>query len=123
MIHIQTKLNVIDNSGAKIAQCIKVLKNKKFATIGDIIVVSIKDTQKNNQKVKIQKGDVSLALVVRTKRPIMRKDGSTLKFDKNSVILLHRNLQPLGTRVHGPLTHELRIGGYKKTIAMAERIL
>ena len=123
MVHVQTKLNVIDNSGAKIAQCIKILKNKRHASIGDIIVVSIKDTYKSNQKSKVQKGDVSLALVVRTKKAIMRKDGSSIKFDKNSVVLLHRNLQPVGTRISGPLTHELRILGFDKTISMAQRIL
>lgn len=124
MIHVQTKLNVIDNSGAKTAQCIKILKNKRHANVGDIIVVSIKDTFKSTTlKHKVNKGDVSLALVVRTKKPIMRNDGSTIQFDKNSVVLLHKNLQPIGTRIHGPLTHELRILGFDKTISMAQRIL
>ncbi len=126
MIHVHTKLSVIDNSGAKTAQCIKILKNKKYAKIGDIIVVSIKEiynNSKSNQKNKVQKGDVTLALVVRTKKPLVRKDGSTIQFEKNSVVLLHRNIQPIGTRIHGPVTHELRILGFGKTISMAERIL
>lgn len=122
MIQTQTMLIVADNSGAKKVMCIKVLggSKKKFANIGDLIKVSVKDVIPNG---KIKKGEVLDAVVVRTKKGISRKDGSFIKFDNNAVVLLNNKGQPLGTRIFGPLTRELKSEKYMKLISLALEVL
>jgi large subunit ribosomal protein L14 len=122
MIQTGTKLKVADNSGAKIVECIKVLSTSKYnyASIGDIIVVSIK---KAISKKKIKKGQVVKALIIRTKKNINRLDGSSVKFDSNAVILINNSLLPIGTRIFGPIVHELRKRKYMKIISLASCIL
>lgn len=122
MIQMQTMLLVADNSGAKKVMCIKVLggAKKKFAYIGDLIKVSVKDVIPNG---KIKKGEVLDAVIVRTKKGISRKDGSFIKFDNNAVVLLNNKGQPLGTRIFGPLTKELKSEKYMKLISLALEVL
>lgn len=122
MIQTQTMLLVADNSGAKKVMCIKVLggSKKKFANIGDLIKVSVKDVIPNG---KIKKGEVLDAVIVRTKKGISRKDGSYLKFDNNAVVLLNNKGQPMGTRIFGPLTRELKSEKYMKLISLALEVL
>lgn len=122
MIQMQSKLLVADNSGAKKVMCIKVLggSKKKFANIGDLIKVSIKDVIPNG---KVKKGEVLDAVIVRTKKGISRKDGSFIKFDNNAVVLLNNKGQPIGTRIFGPLTRELRTDKYMKLISLALEVL
>lgn len=122
MIQTQTILLVADNSGAKKVMCIKVLggSKKRFAKIGDLIKVSVKDVIPNG---KIKKGEVLDAVVVRTKKGISRKDGSFIKFDSNAVVLLNNKGQPLGTRIFGPLTRELKSEKYMKLISLALEVL
>ncbi len=118
---MRTRLSVADNSGAREVMCIKVLggSKRRYAGIGDIIKVSVKDAIPNG---KIKKGDVYFALVVRTKDGIKRMDGSKVRFDSNSAIILNNQLQPIGTRVFGPVTRELR-GGFMKIISLAPEVL
>jgi large subunit ribosomal protein L14 len=122
MIQMQSELLVADNSGAKKVMCIKVLggSKKRFANIGDLIKVSVKDAIPDG---KIKKGEVSNAVVVRTKRGISRCDGSFLKFDTNAVVLLNNKFQPLGTRIFGPVTRELRTDRYMKIISLALEVV
>ena len=107
MIQMQTNLDVADNSGAKRVMCIKVLggSHRRYAGIGDIIKVSIKDAIPRG---RVKKGEVYNALVVRTRKGVRRPDGSVIRFDGNSAVILNNNLQPLGTRIFGPVTRELR---------------
>jgi large subunit ribosomal protein L14 len=130
MIQTQTILKVADNSGAKIAKCIKTLKESKrnSATTGDIIVVSIKKaiskvTSKTKKIKKIKKGQVSLALIIRTKKKLNRKDGTSIKFDDNAVILINRANIPVGTRIFGPVVHELRNKRFMKVISLASSVI
>jgi len=122
MIQMQTRLDVADNSGAKNVMCIKVLggSHKRYARIGDIIKVSIKDAIPRG---KVKKGDVVNAVVVRTRKGIRRPDGSTIRFDGNSAVLLNANLQPIGTRIFGPVTRELRNEKFMKIISLAPEVI
>lgn len=122
MIQMQSMLSVADNSGAKKVMCIKVLggSHKRFARIGDLIKVSVKDAIPNG---KVKKGDVVDAVVVRTKKGVSRTDGSNIKFGSNAVVLLSNKGQPIGTRIFGPLTRELRSEKYMKLISLALEVV
>jgi large subunit ribosomal protein L14 len=122
MIQMQSILEVADNSGAKKVMCIKVLggSHHMIAGIGDVIVVSIKEAMPNG---KIKKGEVHRALIVRTKTGVRRVDGSAIKFDTNAVVLLNKQGEPLGTRVFGPVTRELRAKKFIKVVSLAEEVL
>jgi large subunit ribosomal protein L14 len=122
MIQMQTILNVADNSGAKKLCCIKVLggTRRKYASIGDIIVVSVKEAIPNS---KVKKGDVSKAVIVRTAKEIRRKDGSYIKFDDNSAVLINPQREPIGTRIFGPVARELRAKNFTKIISLAPEVL
>jgi large subunit ribosomal protein L14 len=120
---MQTILDVADNSGAQKVMCIKVLggSHHMIANLGDTIVVSIKKAVPNNGKIK--KGDVHKALIVRTKKGVKRPDGSTITFDSNAVVLLNKQNEPLGTRILGPVTRELRSKNFMKIISLAAEVL
>ncbi|KAF3977023.1 MAG: 50S ribosomal protein L14 [Methylococcales symbiont of Iophon sp. n. MRB-2018] len=122
MIQMQTSLDIADNSGAKRVMCIKVLggSHRRYAGIGDIIKVSIKDAIPRG---KVKKGEVYNALVVRTKKGVRRSDGSVIRFDGNAAVILNANLQPIGTRIFGPVTRELRGEKYMKIISLAPEVL
>jgi large subunit ribosomal protein L14 len=122
MIQMQTKLTVADNSGAKEVACIKVLggSKRRYATIGDIIVVSIKDALPNS---KVKKGDVAKAVVVRTVKQIRRADGSYIRFDDNSAVLINASKEPIGTRIFGPVARELRAKQFVKIVSLAPEVL
>ena len=122
MIIAETKLNVADNSGAKLIQCIKVLggSKRRSASIGDLIVVSVKEAIPNG---KVKKGEIFRAVVVRTKKGVSREDGSTIRFDKNSAVLLTKEWEPIGTRIFGPVTRELRLKRFTKIISLAPEVL
>ncbi len=122
MIQMQTSLDIADNSGAKRVMCIKVLggSHRRYAGIGDIIKVSIKDVIPRG---KVKKGEVYNALVVRTRKGVRRADGSVIRFDSNAAVILNANLQPLGTRIFGPVTRELRGEKYMKIISLAPEVL
>ena len=122
MIQIQTELNVADNTGAKIVECIKVLggSKRRYASIGENIVVSVKDAIPN---AKVKKGTVHRAVVVRTKKSIYRNDGSNVKFDNNAVVITDEKGEPIGTRIFGPVTRELRAKGQTKIISLAPDVL
>ncbi len=122
MIQMQTYLNVADNSGAKKAQCIKVLggSHKQTATIGDIIVVAVKDALPN---APIKKGEVHKAVIVRTSKEIRRPDGTYIRFDDNACVILDASLNPRGKRIFGPVARELREGNYMKIVSLAPEVL
>ena len=122
MIQTTTVLDVADNSGAKKVACIKVLggTKRRYATIGDVIVVSIKEAVVNS---KVKKGDVGRAVIVRTKREVKRPDGSYIKFDANSAVLINAQLEPIGTRIFGPVARELRAKKFMKIISLAPEVL
>ena len=122
MIQMQSNLFVADNSGARKIQCIKVLggSKRRYASVGDIVVVSIKDAM---PKGKVKKGDVHKAVIVRTKKQIQRNDGSSIKFDKNAAVLIAANGEPIGTRIFGPVTRELRDKKHMKIISLAPEVL
>ncbi len=122
MIQMQTNLDVADNSGAKRVMCIKVLggSHRRYAGIGDIIKVSIKDAIPRG---RVKKGEVYNALVVRTCKGVRRSDGSVIRFDGNAAVILNNNLQPLGTRIFGPVTRELRGDKFMKIISLAPEVL
>ncbi|MGR8952792.1 MAG: 50S ribosomal protein L14 [Gammaproteobacteria bacterium] len=122
MIQMQTNLDVADNSGAKKVMCIKVLggSHRRYANIGDIIKVSIKDAIPRG---RVKKGEVYNALVVRTSKGVRRPDGSVIRFDDNAAVILNNNLQPLGTRIFGPVTRELRGEKFMKIISLAPEVL
>lgn len=122
MIQMQTVLNVADNSGAKKVQCIKVLggSHRRYAGIGDIIKVSVKDALARG---KVKKGKVYNAVVVRTRSGVRRQDGSLIRFDTNAAVLLNNNLEPIGTRIFGPVTRELRSEKFMKIISLAPEVL
>ncbi|WP_342260037.1 50S ribosomal protein L14 [Candidatus Tisiphia endosymbiont of Metellina segmentata] len=122
MIQMQSILDVADNSGAKKIMCIKVLggSHHMIANLGDVIVVSIKEALPSG---KVKKGDVHRALIVRTKKGVRRTDGSTIKFDSNAAVLLNKQGEPIGTRVFGPVTRELRAKKFVKIMSLAEEVL
>ena len=122
MIQAETRLTAADNSGAKILYCIKVLggSRRRYASIGDIIVVSVKEAIPD---AKVKKGDVLKAVVVRTKKEIRRPDGSYIRFDDNSAVLIGANLEPIGTRIFGPVARELRAKRFMKIISLAPEVL
>ena len=122
MIQMQSKLDVADNSGARKIQCIKVLggSKRRFASIGDIIIVSVKDAIPRG---KVKKGEVLKAIVVRTKKDFKRKDGTTIRFDKNAAVLLDKQEEPIATRIFGPVTRELRSKKFMKIISLAPEVL
>ena len=122
MIQVQTKLAVADNTGARIVQCIKVLggSKRRFASIGDIIVVSVKEAIPNG---KVKKGTVHKAIVVRTKYAVHRNDGSKVKFDNNAAVIIDDKGEPIGTRIFGPVTRELRLKGQTKIMSLAPEVL
>ncbi len=122
MIQMQSRLKVADNSGAKEVMCIKVLggSKRRYAGIGDIIKISVKVALPGS---KIKKGDVHNAVVVRTRHGVRRRDGSRIRFDSNAAVLLNANLQPVGTRIFGPVTRELRNERFMKIISLAPEVL
>ena len=122
MIQVQTELNVADNTGARIVECIKVLggSKRRTASVGDKIVVSVKDAIPNG---KVKKGSVHRAVVVRTKYSVLRKDGSKVRFDNNAVVIIDEKGEPVGTRIFGPVTRELRFKGQTKIISLAPEVL
>ncbi len=122
MIQMQTRLNVADNSGAKELMCVKVLggSKRRVASIGDIIVVSIKEALPN---AKVKKGDVAKAVVVRTVAKLRRPDGSYIRFDDNSAVLINASKEPIGTRIFGPVARELRAKQFTKIVSLAPEVL
>ena len=122
MIQMQTNLEVADNSGARRVQCIKVLggSKRKTASIGDIIVVSIKEAIPRG---RVKKGDVHQAVIVRTAKQIHRNDGTSIKFDQNAAGLINKQGEPIGTRIFGPVTRELRAKRFMKIISLAPEVL
>jgi large subunit ribosomal protein L14 len=122
MIQMQSHLDVADNSGARRVQCVKVLggSKRKYASVGDIIVVSVKEAIPNG---KVKKGDVHKAVIVRTAKEIRRADGSYIRFDTNSAVLIDNKGEPVGTRIFGPVARELRGRQYMKIVALAPEVL
>ncbi len=122
MIQTETELEVADNSGAKSVACIKVLggSKRKVAGIGDVIVVSIKEAIPRG---RVKKGDVHKAVIVRQRFPLRRADGSLIRFDTNAAVLINKEMEPIGTRIFGPVTRELRNLGFMKIISLAEEVL
>lgn len=122
MIQMQTRLNVADNSGAKELMCIKVIggSKRRFASVGDIIIVSIKEALPNS---KVKKGDVAKAVVVRTVHKVRRPDGSYIRFDDNSAVLINASKEPVGTRIFGPVARELRAKQFVKIVSLAPEVL
>ncbi|MBW1704645.1 MAG: 50S ribosomal protein L14 [Deltaproteobacteria bacterium] len=122
MIQAQTKLRVADNSGAKLLSCIKVLggSKRRYASVGDVIVVTVKEAMPNS---KVKKGDVVRAVIVRTAKEIRRADGSYIKFDDNSAVLINQQREPIGTRIFGPVARELRAKNFMKIISLAPEVL
>ena len=122
MIQSETNLDVADNSGAKLVCCIKVLggSKRRYASVGDIIVVSVKEAMPHS---KVKKGDVMKAVVVRTKKEVRRPDGSYIRFDTNSAVLLNNQMEPVGTRIFGPVARELRAKQFMKIISLAPEVL
>ena len=122
MIQQETNLDVADNSGAKRVQCIKVLggSKRKYATIGDVIVVSVKEAIPRG---RVKKGEVMKAVVVRTAKDIRRPDGSVIRFDKNAAVLVDNKKEPIGTRIFGPVPRELRAKNHMKIISLAPEVL
>ena len=122
MIQMQTNLDVADNSGARRVQCIKVLggSKRKYASVGDIIVVSVKEAIPRG---RVKKGDVMRAVIVRTAKEISRGDGTSIRFDRNAAVLINKSNEPIGTRIFGPVTRELRGKGYMKIISLAPEVL
>lgn len=122
MIQMTTVLDVADNSGAKKVFCIKVLggSRRKYASVGDVIVVSVKEALPNS---KVKKGDVARAVIVRTAKEVARPDGSYIRFDSNSAILVNKENEPVGTRIFGPVARELRAKKFMKIISLAPEVL
>ena len=122
MVQTTSTLDVADNSGAKKVMCIRVLggTKRKYASIGDVIVVSIKETIPN---AKVKKGEVAKAVIVRTKKEVSRADGSYIRFDSNSAVLVDKDNEPVGTRIFGPVARELRAKRFMKIISLAPEVL
>jgi large subunit ribosomal protein L14 len=122
MIQSETRLTVADNSGARVVYCIKVLggSRRRYASVGDVIIVSVKDAIPN---AKVKKGDVHKAVVVRTSKEIRRPDGSFIRFDDNSAVLINNQREPLGTRIFGPVARELRAKRFMKIVSLAPEVI
>ena len=122
MIQMQTRLRIADNSGAKEVMCIKVLggSQRRYASVGDIIVVSIKEALPQS---KVKKGDVAKAVIVRTSRKVRRPDGTFIRFDDNSAVLINNQKEPIGTRIFGPVARELRAKQFVKIVSLAPEVL
>ena len=122
MIQSESNLEVADNSGARRVQCIKVLggSKRRYASVGDVIVVSIKEAIPRG---RVKKGEVMKAVVVRTAKDIQRSDGTTIRFDSNAAVLINNQGEPIGTRIFGPVTRELRAKNYMKIISLAPEVL
>jgi ribosomal protein L14, bacterial/organelle len=122
MIQVETNLDVADNSGARSVQCIRVLggSRRKYAYVGDVIVVSVKEAIPRG---RVKKGEVLRAVVVRTAKDIRRADGSVIRFDRNAAVLINKQGEPVGTRIFGPVTRELRSKGYMKIVSLAPEVL
>jgi len=122
MIQVETNLEVADNSGARRVQCIKVLggSKRRYASVGDVIVVSIKEAIPRG---RVKKGEIAKAVVVRTAKDIRRPDGSAIRFDSNAAVLINPQGEPIGTRIFGPVTRELRAKKYMKIISLAPEVL
>lgn len=122
MIQMQSNLDVADNSGAKRVQCIKVLggSKRKTASVGDIIVVSVKDAIPRG---KVKKGEVHRAVIVRTKKDIRRPDGSAIRFDSNAAVIINKSNEPIGTRIFGPVVRELRARSFMRIVSLAPEVL
>lgn len=122
MIQVESKLDVADNSGAKKISVIKVLggSRRRYASVGDIVVISVKEAIPHS---KVKKGDVMKAVVVRTKKEIRRNDGSYIRFDNNSAVLLNNQMEPVGTRIFGPVARELRLRHFMKIVSLAPEVL
>jgi len=122
MIQVESKLEVADNSGAKQVRCIKVLggSRRRYASLGDIVVVSVTECLPNT---KVKKGDIAQAVIVRTSQEHRREDGSYIKFDKNSAVLIDKDKQPIGTRIFGPVARELRHKRFMKIVSLAPEVL
>jgi len=122
MIQMQTMLDAADNSGARRLQCIKVLggSKRRYANVGDVIKVSVKDAIPRG---KVKKGEIYSAVVVRTRKGVRRQDGSVIRFDGNAAVLLNARLEPIGTRIFGPVTRELRTSRFMKIISLAPEVL
>jgi len=122
MIQAETNLDVADNSGARRVQCIKVLggSKRKYASVGDVIVVSVKEAIPRG---RVKKGEIHRAVIVRTAKDIRRADGSTIRFDRNAAVMIDNQGEPIGTRIFGPVTRELRAKQYMKIISLAPEVL
>lgn len=122
MIQNETRLEVADNSGAKVVQCIKVLggAGRRYAHVGDVIVVSVKEAIPRG---KVKKGDVRKAVIVRTAKEVHRDDGTSIRFDKNAAVILSNTLEPVGTRIFGPVVRELRAKNFTKIMSLAPEVL
>jgi large subunit ribosomal protein L14 len=122
MIQTRTRLDVADNSGARSVMCIKVLggSKRRYASIGDVIVVTVKEASPNS---KVKKGEVTKAVIVRTKKELNRKDGTYIRFDVNSAVLINAQNEPIGTRIFGPVARELRAKQFTKIISLAPEVL
>ena len=122
MIQMQTNLDVADNSGARRVQCIKVLggSKRKTASVGDVIVIAVQEAIPRG---KVKKGDVHQAVIVRTAYPVRRPDGSAIRFDRNAAVLINKQMEPIGTRIFGPVVRELRARKFMKIISLAPEVL
>jgi large subunit ribosomal protein L14 len=122
VIHVESNLDVADNSGARRVQCIKVLggSKRKTASVGDVIVVSVKEAIPRG---KVKKGDVHRAVIVRTAYAVRRVDGTAIRFDRNAAVLINKQLEPIGTRIFGPVVRELRARKFMKIISLAPEVL
>jgi large subunit ribosomal protein L14 len=122
MIQVESHLEVADNSGARRVQCIKVLggSRRRFASVGDIIVVSVKEAIPRG---RVKKGEVTKAVIVRTAKEIRRADGSAIRFDRNAAVLINKDGEPIGTRIFGPVTRELRAKKFMKIVSLAPEVL
>jgi large subunit ribosomal protein L14 len=122
MIQAESRMSVADNSGAKEVLCIKVLggSKRRYAGVGDVIVVTVKDAIPRG---KVKKGDIHKAVIVRTKHPVRRQDGMQISFDRNAVVLIDKQGEPIGSRIFGPVTRELRGAGYMKIVSLAPEVI
>lgn len=122
MIQMQTRLDVADNSGARSVACIKVLggTRRQYASLGDVVVVSVKDA---SPTAKVKKGDIVKAVIVRTAKEVNRNDGTHIRFDKNSAVLINAQNEPIGTRIFGPVARELRAKNFSKIISLAPEVV
>ncbi len=122
MIQVETNLHVADNSGARRVQCIKVLggSKRRYASVGDVIVVTVKEAIPRG---RVKKGEIQRAVVVRTAKEIKRSDGTSIRFDRNAAVLITPQGEPIGTRIFGPVTRELRAKNYMKIISLAPEVL